>query len=242
MTWVVVLAVSLCLAAVLYWLLIISEGVYLGSGVVIALYDQSAGKYDDIKGVMPLQDALHLARPLIEALKNRGSGTASVSRGAILDVATGTARLPIALFRQFDFPGRVVGLDLSPQMLRVAQKRLEGQRNRSAWIRDTATRLPFADNSFAAVTCIEALELLPDAGQSLREMVRVLEPDGCLMITNRVGIDRFFYPGHAFSRRALEARLRDLGLTQVATRRWQPHYDLVDARKRADTSRKERVV
>lgn len=227
----------LVLAAIIYWLLIISEGVYLGSRVVVALYDQSAKQYDDIKGVMPLQDALHLARPLIEALKRRAPGAPSVVNGAVLDVATGTARLPIALFRQFDFAGRVVGVDLSSRMLQVAQKRLEAHRDRSAWIRETATRLPFADHSFAAVTCIEGLELLPDVGQSLREMVRVLEPDGCLMITNRVGIDRYFYPGHAFSRRSLEAKLRELGLEQVATRRWQTHYDLIDARKRADSSR-----
>jgi ubiquinone/menaquinone biosynthesis C-methylase UbiE len=235
MSWVILVLTALALAAIIYWLLIISEGVFLGSRVVIGLYDKSAKQYDDIKGVMPLQDALHLARPLIEALKKRGASSAPGTCGVVLDVATGTARLPMALFRQFDFGGRVVGVDLSSHMLRVAQERLKGRGDRAAWVLDAATRLPFVDRSFAAVTCIEALELLPDAHRSLREMVRVLEPAGCLMITNRVGVDRFFYPGHAFSRRTLEAMLRDLGLEEITTRRWQTHYDLIDARKRANT-------
>ncbi|HQJ52028.1 MAG TPA: methyltransferase domain-containing protein [Anaerolineae bacterium] len=236
MTWVILIACGLVLAATIYWLLIISEGVYLGSRVVIALYDRSAQQYDDIKGVLPLQDAVHLARPLVDALKKRAPADVSEAQGAVLDVATGTARLPAALFRQFDFGGRVVGVDLSSGMLRVAQERLERHRDRAAWVLDPATCLPFADGSFAAVTCIEALELLPDARRSLQEMVRVLEPGGCLMITNRVGVDRYFYPGHAFPRHALEAMLRELGLEEVTTRRWQTHYDLIDARKRADGS------
>jgi ubiquinone/menaquinone biosynthesis C-methylase UbiE len=240
MNWPILVLTGLALAAIIYWLLIISEGVFLGSRVVIALYDQSARQYDDIKGVMPLQDALHLARPLIEALKKRGASS-SASRSVVLDVATGTARLPVALFRQFDFGGSVVGVDLSARMLRVAQERMKGHGDRAAWILDAATRLPFADHSFAAVTCIEALELLPDTQRSLREMVRVLEPAGCLMITNRVGVDRHFYPGHAFSRRTLEAILRDLGLEEITTRRWQTHYDLIDARKRADSLCRKRV-
>ena len=37
MTWVILIACGLVLAATIYWLLIISEGVYLGSRVVIAL-------------------------------------------------------------------------------------------------------------------------------------------------------------------------------------------------------------
>ena len=236
MNWVVILLAALAVAAVLYWLLIISEGVYLGSRVVIALYDKSARQYDDIKGTMPLQDALHLARPLVDALKKRDSVSVSEPQGCVLDVATGTARLPIALFRQFDFAGRIVGVDLSSHMLRVAQERMHGRQDRASWVLDSATRLPFANGSFAAVTCIEALELLPDADQSLREMVRVLEPGGCLMITNRVGVDRYFYPGHAFARRAMETKLRNLGLVEITTRRWQTHYDLIDALKRAEST------
>lgn len=237
MNWAILILTVLAVAAIIYWLLIISEGVFLGSRVVIALYDQSAGQYDDIKGVMPLQDALHLARPLIEALKERDTSSSARTCGAVLDVATGTARLPIALFRQFDFGGRIVGVDLSSRMLRVAQERTKSHDHRAAWVLDSATQLPFTDHSFAAVTCIEALELLPDARRSLTEMVRVLQPGGCLMITNRVGIDRYFYPGHAFSRRTLEGMLRDLSLEQITTRRWQTHYDLIDARKRLEPQR-----
>ena len=234
MSWVVALLTTLLIVAIIYWLFVVSEGVYLGSRVVIALYDRSAGEYDEIKGVMPHQDAIHLARPLLEALQGEGgaSGGPAVA-SVVLDVATGTARMPLALLRQFDFDGKVVGLDLSAPMLGVAQRRLRNHKHRVAWVLDTAGRLPFADQAFHAVTCIEALELLPNPEQSLAEMVRVLRPGGWLMITNRVGVDGFFYPGHAFRRTTLESKLRSLGLADVGTRRWQPHYDLLDARKRA---------
>jgi ubiquinone/menaquinone biosynthesis C-methylase UbiE len=231
MTWITVLLTALLLGAIIYWLLIVSEGVYLGSRVVIALYNHSAREYDQIKGVMPHQDAIHLARPLLKALQATEGKKVLDTATLVLDVATGTARLPISLLRQFDFDGRVVGLDLSAPMLRVAQTRLQARKSTVAWVLDTAVRLPFADGSFSAVTCIEALELLPDPNQALAEMTRVLRPGGCLMITNRVGVDGFFYPGRSFRPQTLESRLRKLGHADITTRRWQTHYDLIDARK-----------
>ncbi|MEO0983452.1 MAG: class I SAM-dependent methyltransferase [Pseudomonadota bacterium] len=46
-----------------------------------------------------------------------------------------------------------------------------------------ATRLPFEDDRFEAVICSEVLEHLPDYHAALREMRRVLKPDGRLCIT-----------------------------------------------------------
>jgi hypothetical protein len=44
-----------------------------------------------------------------------------------------------------------------------------------------------------------------------------------------VGIDALFLPGRAYRPRVLEQKLRAMGLTQVRTRRWQTHYDLIEA-------------
>jgi SAM-dependent methyltransferase len=218
------LPILLLAAAIAYWLVVLSEGVYLGNRAVIALYDWGASSYDRIKNVRPEDDALHLAGPLLSTLTK-------VTSPLILDVATGTGRLPLALLRQWDFRGRVVGLDRSRRMLAIARRRTYAQRERVGWLYDDAMALPFPDGLFRAVTCIEAVEFLPHPREALREMVRALAPGGRLMVSNRVGTDAFFLPGRACQPGLLEERLRTLGLIHVRTRRWQVHYDLVEAEK-----------
>ena len=223
MTWLVLFLLSL-VGFLIYWLLVLSEGVYLGSRAVIALYDRGADSYDRIKQVQPQDDATHLARPLLSAL-------GEIEAPRVLDVATGTARLPLSLLRQLDFRGRVVGVDLARRMLAIAQHKTRSHRRRVGLIRQDAMALPFPDASFDAVTSIEALEFLPHPEGALAEMTRVLRPGGQLLISNRVGSDALFFPGRAFRGQALDRQLQALGLSDLQTRRWQAHYDLIDARK-----------
>jgi SAM-dependent methyltransferase len=165
-----------------------------------------------------------LARPLLPAL-------CSTPAPVVLDVATGTARLPMALLRQWGFHGRIVGLDLSTRMLTLAQRKSATQSNRVGLVHADAMRLPFADGTFHAVTSLEALELLPDSARALGEMVRVLRPGGRLLVSNRIGMDARLLPGRACRPQLVEQRLGGLGLAHVQTRRWQRHYDLVQAEK-----------
>ncbi|MGC8786954.1 MAG: class I SAM-dependent methyltransferase [Anaerolineae bacterium] len=224
MMWIGALLTILAIGALSYWLFILTEGVYLGKRVVIALYDWNAASYDRVKQVLPHEDGIHLARPLLSAIE-------SVHSPLVLDIATGTGRLPVALLRQWDFHGRIVGLDLSQRMLTIARHKTWAHCQRVAWIRDDAMNLPFPSGIFHAVTCIEALEFLPKPWEALAEMVRVLRPGGQLMVTNRVGVDALFLPGRAYRPAMLEQRLQALGLANVKTRRWQVHYDLIDAQK-----------
>ena len=219
----------LCLlpaAAVAYWLLVLTEGAYLGTRAVIALYDWGASSYDRVKNVHPSDDAEHLASPLLGHLQR-------VKHPLVLDVATGTGRLPLSLLRQWAFQGRVVGIDLSRRMLAIAQHRTYARRQRVGWVRQDAMSLPFHDDCFQTVACIEALEFLPRPSDALAEMVRVLCPGGQLMLSNRKGIDARFFPGRAISSEALATSLAELGLVSVQPRRWQVHYDLVQAQKPA---------
>lgn len=223
MTGAVVMGIVI-VAATLYWLLVTSEGVYLGSKAVIALYDRSAEVYDRIKGVMPHEDARHLALPMLDALQG-------VTAPLILDVATGTARLPLAMLRQLEFAGKVVGLDLSARMLAVARRRTRQHPDQVALVRQDASKLPFASGSFDAVTSLEAFEFLSDQRAALAEMIRVLRPGGTFMLTNRIGTDALFLPGRSFRPTQLEESLRRSGLVNVETRRWQVDYDLLQGAK-----------
>jgi demethylmenaquinone methyltransferase/2-methoxy-6-polyprenyl-1,4-benzoquinol methylase len=104
----------------------------------------------------------------------------------LLDLCTGTALVPAVVA-----PARpdltVVGLDLSPEMLRLGQEKLERQRLRNAvLVRADAGRLPFRDRSFDAVSVSYGLHELPTGvrRRALDEVRRVLRPEGRLVVAD----------------------------------------------------------
>ena len=207
-----------------YWQLIVAEGAYLGSRVVVLLYDWSARIYERIKQYDAGDEQWFLGLPLARAL-------ALIPAPLVLDVATGTGRLPRALLRQPGFEGRVIGLDLSRRMLREAVRKTAQFADRLTYIWQDARRLPFDDGTFDAVTCLEALEFTPSPRDVLAELVRVLRPGGVLLVTNRVGRDARFMPGKAFPRDAFERFLHEFPLEEIKVRPWQMDYDLAWAVK-----------
>lgn len=208
------------LAVFLYWQLVLAEGVYLGRRVVVWLYDRSAPSYDRIKDFDLDDDADYLGRPLAERLAGRPDAR-------VLDVATGTGRLPLTLLAQPEFQGRIVALDASRAMLDLAQIKLAPYGDRVTLLCRDAAPLPFPDGHFDAVTCIEALEFLPDPDAALREMARVLRPGGTLLISPRVGVDRLYFPGRAPGLADFTARMMTLGFDDVEPQAWQTYYSLV---------------
>ncbi len=227
LTVALVLLGLLLLGFVLYWQLIIAEGAYLGPRLVALMYDWSAQAYERIKRYSPSDEQWFLGLPLTRSLER-------VPAPLVLDVATGTGRLPRAVLRQPSFQGRVIGLDLSRGMLREALRRTAQFRDRLTFIWQDASQLPFENNTFDAVTCIEALEFMPDPLHVLDELIRVLRPGGVLLITNRVGSDAKFLPGRAFDPDRFEEILAERSLEQIRTRRWQVDYNLVWAVKMGD--------
>ena len=97
----------------------------------------------------------------------------------VLDVASGTAAVAIALAR--DVPARnVVGIDQSVEMLatgraRVAEAGLDG---RVELREGRAEVLPFADAEFDALTFTYLLRYVDDPGATMRELARVVRPGG----------------------------------------------------------------
>jgi SAM-dependent methyltransferase len=211
---VITIAIILALAWLLWWLVIETEGVYLGRRVVVWLYDVYARRYENIKNFRPEWGAL--ARPLLEQI---------APDALILDVATGTGRLQRALHAEPDFIGQIIGVDASREMLRVGTE-LQPD---SLFVQATGDRLPVPDHTFDAVTCLEALEFTPDAGAVLRECWRAVRPGGLLLITNRKGIR--LMPGKVIPTRRMCERLDAMGWTDIRAERWQVDYDQIWARK-----------
>jgi ubiquinone/menaquinone biosynthesis C-methylase UbiE len=225
MEWILLVIAFLALILVAYWQLVIAEGAHLGPRMVALLYNWTAHRYDRMKDFDEAEESRFLGHPLAAALSDQ-------DQPWVLDIATGTGRLPLTLLRQPDFDGLVVGLDLSAKMLRIAQRHLASHQTRAGQLLAAASPLPFADDQFEAVSCLEALEFFPDATQALHEMVRVLRPGGWLLITNRVGWEARLIPGHTWTRSQLVSTLRRHPLTDISVRPWQSYYDLAWARKR----------
>jgi ubiquinone/menaquinone biosynthesis C-methylase UbiE len=204
-----------------WWLLIASEGVYLGRKAVIWLYDFYAGRYDDIKQYSKEYDHRLLAQPIMQGIN-------PVKNPLILDVATGTARLPLAMMRHRLFYGHVVALDLSRRMLAFAAEKLK-QDGRVTLLHAPAEHLPFPDNTFDVVTCLEALEFMRDPRAVLVEIVRVLRPGGLLLTTNR--INTRVMPGKTWTSEQMETLLATLGVERIVIEYWQVDYNRVWAYK-----------
>ncbi len=226
-SWVFILLAGIAVAgAVLYWLLITTEGVYLGRRVVVWLYDITAHRYDNIKEFDDEAEDFFVARPLSYHLRDKPAAR-------VLDVATGTGRVPHYLLNAPTFNGRVIGLDPAAKMLALAAAKLAPFGNRVSFVRQTADHLPFPDCSFDAVTCLESLEFFPSVEQAIREMVRVLKPGGVLMVTRRRGWEAKAFLGRYRSREDFELFLRGFGLLEVNTQPWQVDYAQVFGRKPA---------
>jgi ubiquinone/menaquinone biosynthesis C-methylase UbiE len=228
--WLLAAAGVILIAAAVYWLLVLTEGAYLGSGVVTALYDRVARRYDTIKQFDDEDEAYFLGRPVARFLAN----LPDTCEGPpwLLDVASGTGRLPLTVLRASKGGCRVVAMDRSSAMLAEARRKLDGQ----GWVdivylAHDAARLPFADGRFSVVSCLEALEFMPQPASVLAELLRVARSGGLVVLTNRIGREARLLPGRTFTRDALSAMLRSLGAAGVEIMPWQMDYDLVFAVK-----------
>jgi SAM-dependent methyltransferase len=121
----------------------------------------------------------HLVPALMEEWAPRVAGAAAIGPGdRVLDVACGTGVLTRAAAGRAEPGGVVVGLDLNPGMLAVA-RRLSPALH---WHQGSAEALPFLAESFEAVVSQFGLMFFPDPVASLREMMRVLAPEGRLAV------------------------------------------------------------
>ena len=102
----------------------------------------------------------------------------------VLEIGVGTGlTLPY-----FPPANKVVGVDLSEDMLRVAQAKAREKRLaavRGLCVMD-ACRLAFPDEHFDAVTAQFVITLVPSPEQALDEMDRVLKPGGEIVISSRL--------------------------------------------------------
>jgi SAM-dependent methyltransferase len=83
--------------------------------------------------------------------------------------------------------GKVVGIDITPAMLKRAQKNLSMTDLKNVRFEEgSVENLPFANEDFDVVTSNGALNLVPDKARALVEIYRVLKPGGRLMVADEI--------------------------------------------------------
>lgn len=100
------------------------------------------------------------------------------SRGPVLDVGCGPGDLLTAA-SEISPTAKLYGLDLSPEMIRVARQRLG---RRAELVVGDAEELPWPDEHFEVALCIDSLHHYPEPVKALFEMHRVLKPSGRLIL------------------------------------------------------------
>jgi ubiquinone/menaquinone biosynthesis C-methylase UbiE len=126
-----------------------------------------------------------VSRQSIEASDELAFQLLNASPGArVLDVGTGTGAMArrLAASQSPDEGGWVVALDRSGARLDAAARH-GGAHPRPVWVRGEATRLPFVDGTFDRVQCRIGLSRLEAPELLLRELARVLQPGGRLVIS-----------------------------------------------------------
>lgn len=105
------------------------------------------------------------------------------AHGDVLEVAVGTGlNLP-----EYPLDSRVTGIDLSPEMLELARRRISRSGHDVDLRTGDAQDLPFDDASFDVVVCTYSLCNIPDPAAAIAEMRRVLRPGGRLVLVDHVG-------------------------------------------------------
>ena len=162
-------------------------------GPVQRFWNRSAGSWD----VNESPNRTQSMRAAIEHLE---------APGRILEIGTGTGSGAAILKARFP-AADITGVDLSPEMVRIATVKVEGVKFEPA----DASRLPFADGSFDLV-------VQNNVPVYFDEITRVLAPAGEVLITSTFGPATPYYTPH----NVLEKRFRKLGFDELRSEQAPP--------------------
>ena len=142
---------------------------------VRGVFDSVATRYDLMNDLMSM--GLHRAWKAYTVM------VANVSEGSrVLDIAAGTGDLAIAFAKKVGASGQVVHTDINEAMLRTGRDRLLDAGVALPTMVCDAEKLPFPDNHFDVVTVAFGLRNMTHKDQALKEMNRVLKPNGKLLV------------------------------------------------------------
>ena len=135
---------------------------------VAAMFDEVAQKYDLTNDILSLGQTRLWRRAVVNAIKPQ-------TGEKILDLAAGTGTSTQPFYLAGAYP---VACDFSAGMIEVGKQKFP----HINFVQGDALNLPFADNTFDAVTISFGLRNVQDTNKALTEMLRVTKPSGRMVI------------------------------------------------------------
>ena len=142
---------------------------------VAKMFDNIAGNYDFLNHFLSMGIDIYWRKKLVKRLTKQAPKN-------ILDVATGTGDLAIAMLKAT--PDKISGIDISNGMLEIGRKKIKekGLEDKITLQQADSENLPFEDNNFDAVCVSFGARNFENLEKGLSEMFRVLKPGGKLYI------------------------------------------------------------
>lgn len=156
------------------------------------MFDKISGNYDGLNRVISFGIDIKWRKKVIEIVKNSRPD-------AVLDIATGTGDLAIALAQTK--ASRIIGLDISEGMLAVGKKKIaaQGLSEKIEMVQADSEAIPYDNNSFDAVTVAFGVRNFEHLKKGLAEIYRVLKPGGVFVVLETSVPTKFpFKQGYMF--------------------------------------------
>ncbi|WP_395437240.1 bifunctional demethylmenaquinone methyltransferase/2-methoxy-6-polyprenyl-1,4-benzoquinol methylase UbiE [Gaetbulibacter aquiaggeris] len=142
---------------------------------VIQMFDNISGDYDGLNRVISFGIDIQWRKKVVKLVEK-------TNPKSILDIATGTGDLAIALAKTN--ANKIIGLDISSGMLDIGKQKIikkELQETIEMVLGDSEN-MPFEDNTFDAITVAFGIRNFETLEKGLSEILRVLKPNGIFVI------------------------------------------------------------
>lgn len=156
---------------------------------VAEMFNDIAFKYDFLNRFLSVGIDVSWRKKGIHQLKE-------IKPQQVLDVATGTADVALLTYKILQ-PQKIIGIDISEGMLNIGKKKIEEQNLQHViqLQKGDSEKIDFNDNTFDAITVAFGVRNFENLEKGLQEMLRVLKPNGKLVIMECTQPKQFAFKG-----------------------------------------------
>jgi demethylmenaquinone methyltransferase/2-methoxy-6-polyprenyl-1,4-benzoquinol methylase len=142
---------------------------------VTKMFDTISGDYDGLNRVISFGIDVKWRKKVVKLVKETNPKT-------VLDIATGTGDLAIALAKTD--AEKIIGLDISSGMLDIGKQKIKKKalESKIEMTLGDSENMPFEDNTFDAITVAFGIRNFETLEKGLKEILRVLKPNGTFVI------------------------------------------------------------
>ena len=142
---------------------------------VFEIFDEIAPTYDRTNRILSGGIDLYWRKKMASLLPK-------TDKIKLLDLATGTGDQLLSLMKNSPRIHQAVGIDLAEEMLKIGQKKLKAYEHQVSFKVASATAIPYLENTFDCVTMSFGIRNVDNVPLCLREIHRVLRPQGKALI------------------------------------------------------------